>query len=162
MSSDNTNPDSADPDVRKVTAVAENQPTQRGTLSSRILVVEDSPTQAQQLQFQLEAEGYAVEVAVDGQKGFDRVNAADFALVISDILMPGLSGYELCRKIKAHPAKGRVPVILLTSLTDPMDIIQGLECGADNFITKPYHGEDLVSRVQSILENISQRSEGKI
>ena len=52
--------------------------------------------------------------------------------------------------------------MLLTSLTDPMDIIQGLECGADNFITKPYHGEDLVSRVQSILENISQRSEGKI
>ncbi len=70
----------------------------------RILVVEDSPTQAQQLQCILEAAGYEVEVAPDGETGFDLFNASAFDLIMSDILMPGLSGYELCRKIKDDPA----------------------------------------------------------
>jgi DNA-binding response OmpR family regulator len=104
----------------------------------RILVVEDSATQACELQFVLESEGFAVEVALDGQRGLDLFLASVFDLVITDVLMPGLSGYDLCRRIKAHPAKGRTPVVLLTMLNDPLDILHGLECGADNFIPKPY------------------------
>jgi PAS domain S-box-containing protein len=127
-----------------------------------VLVVEDSPTQAQQLQFILEEEGYQVEVAPDGERGCALCNTSAFDLVITDILMPGLSGYELCRKIKADPAKRHLPVILLTSLTEPMDIIQGLECGADNFITKPYQPGDLLGRVRTILHNKALRTAGKL
>ena len=124
----------------------------------RILVVEDSPTQAQQLRCILEAAGYEVAVAPDGETGFGLFNASAFDLIMSDILMPGLSGYELCRKIKDDPARRSVPVVLLTSLTDPMDIVQGLECGADNFLTKPYQPDYLLGRVKTILGNKARRT----
>ncbi len=75
--------------------------------------------------------------------------------------MPGLSGYELCRKLKDHPTRGHVPVILLTSLTDPSDVLQGLECGADNFLTKPYEAEALLGRVRYIFAHKARRAEGK-
>src|SRR5882757_6701018 len=103
---------------------------------TRVLIVEDSPTQARELAFLLEAEGFDVDVAVDGERGLERCLAEEYDVVLSDVVMPGLDGYELCRRIKDDPRRHRVPVILLTSLTEPMDIIRGLECGADNFITK--------------------------
>ena len=136
-------------------------PTATGKRLARILVVEDSPTQAQQLQCILEEDGYLVEVAPDGEQGFDLFNASAFDLVISDIQMPGISGYELCRKIKDDPARRDVPVILLTSLTDPMEVIQGLECGADNFITKSTQPDDLLGRVKTILDNKALRTGSK-
>jgi len=119
--------------------------------NTRILVVEDSPTQAEVLRAILDAEGYRVEVARDGEEGWGRFKAGGIDLVLSDVVMPGLSGYDLCRRIKADPAGQDVPVIILTSLADPMDIIQGLEAGADNFITKPYEAGYLVSRIAGIL-----------
>jgi PAS domain S-box-containing protein len=127
----------------------------------RILVVEDSPTQSHQLQCILEKEGYLVEVAPDGEQGFEVFSASDFDLVISDVLMPGISGYELCRKIKDDPARRDVLIILLTALTDPMDIIQGLECGADNFITKSTQPDDLLGRVRTMLDHKTLRTGGK-
>src|SRR5712691_6095158 len=75
----------------------------RSTGKGRILIAEDSPTQARQLEYILEGEGYDVTVAPDGAKGFDIFKQADCDLVISDVVMPGLTGYELCRKIKADP-----------------------------------------------------------
>jgi len=101
---------------------------------SNILVVEDCPVQAEFLRFTLEAKGFQVEVAGDGRQGLERFRAGDFDLVLSDILMPGLSGYELCRQIKDDPSKQPTPVILLTSLSDPLAIVQGIECGADNYL----------------------------
>ena len=71
-------------------------------------------------------------------------------LVISDIVMPGMDGYEFCSKLKTHPTLREIPVILLTSLSDPLDIIKGLQAGADNFITKPYEEQYLLSRSVSI------------
>jgi DNA-binding response OmpR family regulator len=76
--------------------------------------------------------------------------------------MPGPSGYELCRKIKDDPAKRNVPVILLTSLGDPLDNIQGLVSGGDNFITKPYEPDYLLDRIRTILNNKALRTEGKL
>jgi signal transduction histidine kinase len=125
---------------------------------TRILVVEDSATQAQALELILTSEGYEVEVASDGEQGLKRMVTAGFDLVISDILMPGMSGHELCRNVKGHRATRDVPVMLLTTLNDPLDIIQGLESGADNFITKPYEASALVARVHTILENRRLRS----
>jgi two-component system cell cycle sensor histidine kinase/response regulator CckA len=140
----------------------QSHPNGNGRRLGRILVVEDSATQAHRLRLILEAEGYEVEVAPDGEQGFVLLDAPPFDLVISDILMPGLSGYELCRKIKDDPGKRTVPVILLTSLTDPMDIIRGLECGADNFITKPYESSYLLGRVKTIFANKALRTDGRL
>ncbi|MBI2838034.1 MAG: response regulator [Acidobacteria bacterium] len=128
----------------------------------RVLIVEDSPTQAEQLRLILVSEGYDVEVSFDGEQGLKLVGASNFDLVVSDILMPGISGYELCRRLKADPGKRNIPVILLTTLSDPMDIIQGLECGADNFITKPYEPAHLVERIKNILESRRLRGDGKL
>lgn len=129
---------------------------------TRLLIIEDSPTQAEQLRLILDSEGFEVEVAFDGEQGLKLVEASDFDLLISDILMPGMSGYELCRRVKADPKKKDIPVILLTTLSDPMDIIQGLECGADNFITKPYEPVYLVERIKNILESRRLRAGGKL
>lgn len=81
-------------------------------------------------------------------------------LIISDIVMPGMSGYEFCTKLKTHHILKEIPVILLTSLRDPLDIIKGLQAGADNFITKPYEEQYLLSRIQYLLANRELRKAG--
>lgn len=128
---------------------------------ARILIVEDSPTQAQQLQFCLEAEGFEVALAPNGTSALDTLCASGFDLVISGIVMPGISGYELCRRIKDDPATRHLPVILLTARNDPSSIIEALECGADNFLTKPCEPDDLTDRIRTILEHRARRSAGK-
>jgi PAS domain S-box-containing protein len=127
----------------------------------RILVVEDSATQALWLRRFLESEGFEVAVAPDAEQGLDLFRTSDFDLVITDVVMPGLSGYELCRRLKADPAKGQVPVILLTTLNGPVDILQGLDCGADNYLTKPYQKEALLQRIHYIFANQPRRASGK-
>lgn len=118
-----------------------------------ILVVEDSPTQAEQLRYILEKHRLRVLVAGSGDAALAMIEEQKPALIISDILMPGMDGYELCRRIKAHDGHCDIRIILLTALSDPQDVIRGLECGADNFITKPYAEEHLVSRVSYLLGN---------
>ena len=113
-----------------------------------ILIVEDSPTQTLRLQHVLETHGYRVlPPARDGREALAALAAHRPTLVITDINMPGMDGYELCRRIKDDPALTDLPVIQLTSLGDPKDILRGLECGADNFIVKPYEEEFLLSRI---------------
>ncbi len=117
----------------------------------RILVVEDSATQARLLRLILEDEGFTVDVAGDGPAALTQMAAASFDLVVSDVLMPGLTGFELCRTIKADPALRAVPVVLVTTLRDPLEIVQALECGADSFIRKPYEPDVLVVRLRTLL-----------
>jgi signal transduction histidine kinase len=130
----------------------------RRSRMARILVAEDSPTQAARLVQALEERGFEVDGAVDGERALELYGAADYDLVISDVMMPGMTGYELCRAIKRNRAKPPVPVVLLTSLSEPMDVINGLECGADNFMRKPYETEDLVARVDRVLANARKRA----
>ena len=129
---------------------------------THILVVEDSPTQAVELQLLLESAGFQVDIARDGARGLERCKALGVDVVLSDVVMPGMDGYELCKRIKQDPATAFVPVMLLTSLSDPMDIIRGLECGADNFLTKPYDGAYLIGRVRRLLENRTLRGDRKV
>ena len=129
---------------------------------TRILVVEDSPTQAQQLQFVLEAEQFAVDLAPNAEIALQRLADSSFDMIISDIMMPGLSGYELCDRIKKDARGHDIPVILLSTLVDPMDIIRGLECGADNFITKPYEPDQLIDRINTVFRNRRARTQGKL
>ncbi|UFS69421.1 PAS domain S-box protein [Geomonas sp. RF6] len=119
-----------------------------------IVVVEDSPTQAEQVKFTLESHDFAVRVAGNGVRALELIEEKRPDVVISDVIMPQMDGYELCRRIKGDPALRRIPVILLTSLSDPRDIVRALECGADNFIVKPYDEHYLLSRIRYTMENI--------
>jgi signal transduction histidine kinase/DNA-binding response OmpR family regulator len=118
-----------------------------------ILIVEDSPTQALQLQYILEQHDYRVSVLTNGRDALASLQQHRPTMVISDIIMPEMDGYTLCRQIKVDANLADIPVILLTSLSDPKDVIRGLECGADNFIVKPYDEDFLLSRIQYILAN---------
>lgn len=129
---------------------------------ARVLVVEDSPTQAAHLCATLEEAGLEVIAAPDAERALELLERESFDLVISDIVMPGKSGYDLCRQIKLAMDLRTLPVMLLSQLNEPMDIIRGLECGADNFLTKPYRAEQLVDRVTMILANRSLRATGPV
>jgi two-component system cell cycle response regulator len=116
-----------------------------------ILIVEDSLVQAAYLQEVLEQHSYDVSVAHNGKEALASIEKHNPSIVISDIIMPEMDGYELCRRIKADENLKHIPIILLTQLSDPGDIIGGLECGAANFVTKPYSEEFLLSRIHHIL-----------
>lgn len=118
-----------------------------------ILVVEDSPTQAAQLQNLLEECGYQVRVAGDGLAALTVARHHKPDLVISDIVMPQMDGYQLCKEIKADEKLRDVPVVLVTSLSSPHDVIKGLGCGADSFIRKPYEEKYLISRIEYLRAN---------
>jgi signal transduction histidine kinase len=124
-----------------------------GNSDMRILIVEDSATQAEKLRRVLAAEGYSVFIAKDGVLGLSRAREIKPELVISDIDMPGMNGFELCKQIKADADIKSVPVILLTSFSDPEDVISALESGADNFIVKPYEKGRLLSKIEHIFSN---------
>ncbi|MDA0164818.1 response regulator [Solirubrobacter ginsenosidimutans] len=125
---------------------------------SEILVVEDSPTQREQLLFLLQRAGYETIAAPDGAAALDIAHSRHPALVLTDVVMPRMDGYTLCRAIKADPVLHDTPVILLTSLTSPQDVIEGLACGADNFVRKPYESASLLARVQRCLADGVERS----
>ena len=119
---------------------------------AQILVVEDSRTQAEQVRIILEASNFAVRIADTGEAALHMLKSSHFDLVVSDIVMPGISGYDLCRRIKSE-LQSTTPVILLTTLNDPLDIIRALECGADNFLTKPCDPTQLIERIRQALES---------
>ncbi|NRR28960.1 response regulator [Oxalobacteraceae bacterium] len=118
-----------------------------------ILIVEDSPTQAERLRRLIQSVRYNARVAANGRLALEAIRERKPHLVLSDIVMPEMDGYELCRAIKSDPALRDIPVILVTSLTDPKDIIRGIECGADNFIRKPYAEDYLLNRIGHMLMN---------
>jgi len=125
-----------------------------------ILVVEDSPTQALKLQVILEQQGYSVTVSRSGVEAIEYLKGHSPKLVISDIVMPEMDGYELRSHIKSREQMKGIPVILLTSLSDPEDVIKALACGANNFVTKPYEEDLLISRISNILLNQELRKSG--
>ena len=116
-----------------------------------ILVVEDSPTQADQVVHILEKEHHAVSVARNGPAALQMLANQRPDIVISDIVMPEMDGYELCRRIRADGDLQDLPVILVTLLSDPKDVIRALQAGADSFIRKPYEERYLLSRVRHVM-----------
>jgi PAS domain S-box-containing protein len=127
-----------------------------------ILIAEDSPTQAAQLTYLLEQRDYKVTAAANGREALALLARHKPALVISDIVMPELDGYGLCRAIKADETLKDIPVMLVTTLSDSNDVIRGLECGADNFLRKPYEERYLLSRVDYLLMNTRLRKSQKM
>src|SRR5437879_582507 len=99
-----------------------------------ILIVEDSPTQSLLLQNILEKHAYTVSSARDGKEALEYLKEHKPTMIVTDIQMPGMDGYELCHKIKSEEQFRDIPIMLLTSLSAPQDIVRGLESGADNFV----------------------------
>ncbi|MBT3385832.1 MAG: PAS domain S-box protein [Prolixibacteraceae bacterium] len=118
---------------------------------TEILIVEDSRTQAARLKFLLERNHYKIFVALDGKEAISILSKLKPSLIISDIEMPNINGFELCRQIKANSTTRHIPVILLTSLTNKKDVLEGIECGADSFINKPYSNDFLISYVKQTI-----------
>ncbi len=128
-------------------------------MRKKVLVVEDSPTQAMQLQMILEDNDFDTEHRLNGQEALDAIVEEGYCpdLVITDIVMPVMDGYEFCTKLKANEETQDIPVILLTQLSDPNDVIKGLQANADNFISKPYTEEFLIERISDMLLNREMR-----
>ena len=127
-----------------------------------VLIAEDSPTQAEKLRYLLEEHGCTVVTAPDGKQALAAARRRKPTLVISDVMMPELDGYGLCKAIKSDERLKDIPVMLVTSLSDSQDVIRGLECGADNFIRKPYEGRYLLTRIEQLLMNLELRKNQKM
>ena len=122
-----------------------------------ILIVDDSPTQLEHLKYILEQHSYSVTAANSGRQALAHIGKHTPTLVITDIVMPEMSGYELCQKIKAEEKTKNIPVILLTSLSSTEDVLEGLACGADIFISKPYSEQYLLTNITNVLVNAKLR-----
>jgi DNA-binding response OmpR family regulator len=125
-------------------------------MSRTILVVDDEPNIRELCRLYLEQEGFGVEEAMDGQTALAQVQARKPDLVVLDVMMPGKSGFEVCKEL----APLGIPVLLLTARSDELDRVLGLELGADDYLTKPFSPRELVARVKAILRR-EQRVQAK-
>lgn len=117
-----------------------------------ILIVDDSPTQAKLLEQLLSSEGYRVAIARNGSDALKQIEELHPDLVISDILMPEMDGFELCRRVRGIEGVKDTPIVLLTHLNDPSDVLHSLEAGANYFVSKPYSNKLLLNRIRAILQ----------
>ena len=120
---------------------------------TKILMAEDSPTQSLKLQMLLEEQKYQVVCAKNGKEAYEAALQDPPHMIITDIEMPEMTGYELCEAVKNDLSLKHIPVILLTSLSDPMDVIQGVSARGDCYVTKPYNGYFLLSKIEHHLSN---------
>ena len=129
-------------------------------MGHRILVIDDSPTQADRLRLLLQEAGYSIESARSGREGLEKLRAVRPDLIVTDLVLPPMDGFAFCRAVKADDATRSIAIVLLTSQRSPLDIVRGLEVGADNFITKPFEDAQLVVRIGRIFEQLALRRRG--
>lgn len=120
-------------------------------MSRRILVVEDEDALCTLLEYNLEAGGFTPVIVRDGDEALLRLAEEDFDLAILDWMLPGLSGLEICRRIRARPETRSLPVIMLTARGEEEDRVRGLDTGADDYVTKPFSVSELLARIRAIL-----------
>jgi putative two-component system response regulator len=132
--------------------------SQRLTPTGTILVADDQAANRELLEELLTTEGFKVVSASDGAEALDQLGKAAIDLVLLDVMMPHLNGFEVCQKIKANPETYLIPVVLVTALSDKQDRIEGLRANADDFLTRPVDRAELLARVQSLLK-LKQRTD---
>jgi DNA-binding response OmpR family regulator len=116
---------------------------------ARILVIEDEPEMQRGLRDNLEFEGYDIVATGDGKKGLETIRSEKFDLILLDVMLPGISGFDICKKVRAEGIA--VPIIMLTAKGEEVDKVLGLEFGADDYITKPFSLRELLARVKAVL-----------
>ncbi len=125
-------------------------------MNERILVVEDEPTIATGLRDDLELESFNVEVVEDGKVALQRILEEEFDLVLLDVMLPGMDGFDVCREVRL---KGkRTPIIMLTAKGQEVDRVVGLELGADDYVTKPFSRRELLARIKAVLRRGRERA----
>ncbi|MCX7639818.1 MAG: response regulator transcription factor [Pyrinomonadaceae bacterium] len=131
-------------------------------MQQKILIIEDETDIAESIRYNLEREGFRTEIAESGEKGL-RLALNDKkspALIILDLMLPGMSGLEICRRLRREPQTRKVPIIMLTAKTAEVDKVTGLEIGADDYITKPFSIKELIARIRAVLrraDNLEMR-----
>ncbi|HEY4268776.1 MAG TPA: response regulator transcription factor [Galbitalea sp.] len=123
---------------------------------TRILIVEDEPALSEPLAFLLEREGYETTIAADGLSAVAEFDKNGSDLVLLDLMLPGLPGTEVCREIRSRSS---VPIIMLTAKDSEIDIVVGLELGADDYVTKPYSSRELLARIRAILRRRTEEDD---
>jgi len=127
---------------------------------TRVCVVEDEPDLAEVLRFNLEKSGYQVDVQSRGDEALAAIRKQPPALVVLDLMLPGLDGLEVTRQLKRDAATARVPIVMLTAKGEEVDRIVGLELGADDYIPKPFSPREVVLRIRAVLRRREERAEG--
>ena len=125
-------------------------------MSSRILLVEDDERIRSSMRLALEDEGYEVEEAGSGEEALDRFADLPADVVLIDLMLPGMDGFECCRALRRHSA---VPIIMVTARTDTHDVVAGLEAGADDYVTKPFVAKELGARIRALLRRVRPADE---
>ena len=125
-----------------------------------VLLVEDEPAQREMLAYNLEAEGFDVIIADNGEDGLILVDESDPDLIVLDWMMPQLSGIEVCRRLKSNSKTRQIPVIMLSARAEEVDRVRGLETGADDYVVKPYSVIELMARVKAHLRRIRAAAVG--
>lgn len=126
----------------------------------KILIVEDEPSMRLGLKDNLEFESYEVEVAIDGQEGLNKIQSNDFDLIILDVMMPKMSGFDVCKAMRKMGVT--TPIIFLTAKSEEIDKVLGLELGADDYLTKPFSLRELIARVKAILRRVKTDKNQKV
>lgn len=126
---------------------------------AKILIIEDESKIARFIELELKYEGYEVVIAADGRSGLEKGLGKDIDLILLDIMLPGLSGIEVCRRIRMESS---VPIIMLTAKDDVTDKVAGLDIGADDYMTKPFAIEELLARIRVALNRHSKLSHSKV
>lgn len=126
-------------------------------VAERILIIEDEETVADIIAINLRIETFEVDVALNGTSGLGKARSGDYDLIICDIMMPDVDGYEICRQLKGDPKTSGVPIILLTARTEVANKVAGLEAGADDFITKPFNFGDLIEHINMNLDRAANK-----
>ena len=125
-------------------------------MDERVLVVEDDASIREVILLGLSAAGYRAKTAADGREGLLQARQEDFDLILLDVMLPSLDGFEVCREIRKQ---SRVPIIMLTARTDTVDVVVGLESGADDYLTKPFEMPELIARCRAVLRRASSAAE---
>ena len=125
----------------------------------KILIVEDEPAMLSGLKDNLEFEGYNVDTAIEGDSGLNKILNNHYSLVLLDVMLPNLSGFDICRKVRNDGIK--TPIILLTAKGEEMDKVLGLEFGADDYITKPFGLRELLARIKAVIRRTDDSNNNK-
>jgi two-component system alkaline phosphatase synthesis response regulator PhoP len=128
-------------------------------MSKKILIIEDDKDIVELVGHYLEKENFVLTEAPDGFSGLKKARAANFDLIILDIMLPEMDGLEVCKELRSDPKTASVPIIMLTARGEETDKIVGLELGADDYITKPFSPKELVARVKALLRRIERKAE---
>jgi two-component system alkaline phosphatase synthesis response regulator PhoP len=124
-----------------------------------VLVIEDDPDIVEVVRFNLEREGFRVHDARDGERGLDQARRSAPDLILLDLMLPGIDGLEVCRRLRTSDETRAVPVVVLTAKSEEADVVVGLEMGADDYLTKPFSPRELVARARAVLRRVSRAEE---